>query len=254
MGQAILRSSRSWNDLRIVAAIEHDACPVVGRDAGVVAGLPELGVTITTGLKQAVEAADVLIDFSAHTVVPETAQLAAARHTPLVIGTTGLTEPERHIVQQAARQIPVVMAPNMSVGVNLLFALVEKAAATLGLDYDVEIVEMHHRFKKDAPSGTALQFGEKVAAGRKQSLKANLICGREGLTGERPRGQIGMHALRGGDVVGDHTVTFAIEGERIEFTHKASSRDALARGALRAAVWLVGRKPGLYDMQTVLGL
>ena len=254
MGQALTRCARQIHELQVVAAVEAATSPVVGKDPGLVAGVGETGLRITSDLAAAVQEADVAIDFSFHENVPETARLAARHGKGLVIGTTGLTPPERVAVEQAARTIPIVWAPNMSLGVNLLFALTQRAAAALGLDYDAEIVEIHHRLKKDAPSGTALRLAESVAAGRGQDLKAVAVYGREGLVGERPHGEIGVHAVRGGDVVGDHTVMFATEGERIELTHKATSRDTLARGALRAALWVPGRKPGLYDMQDVLGL
>jgi len=198
--------------------------------------------------------AAVLVDFSFHTNVPVTAQAAAAAGRALVLGTTGLTPSEEQAIRAAAGVIPVVWAPNMSLGVNVLFALVKQAAATLGLDYDVEIDETHHRFKKDAPSGTALRLAERIAEGRNQSLGDVACYGRKGISGERPKGEIAIHALRMGDVVGDHTVTFGVAGERVELTHKASSRDAFAMGALRAAQWAAGRKPGLYDMSDVLGL
>ncbi len=254
MGQALVRFSRQMPELQLVAAVEQASSPCIGKDAGLLAGVGETGIPVTGDLAAAVTAADVIIDFSFHEVVPQTARLAARQRKGLVIGTTGLSPEERATVEEAAKSAAIVWAPNMSLGVNLLFALVQQAASVLGLDYDAEVVEMHHKLKKDAPSGTALRLAEKVAEGRRQDFKAVAIYGREGLTGERPRGEIGIHALRGGDVVGDHTVTFAIEGERVELTHKASSRDTFARGALRAAIWLPGRKPGLYDMQDVLGL
>jgi len=254
MGQALTRCARQAQGLEIVAAVEAAISPAVGKDPGAVAGAGETGLRITSDLAAAVQTADVAIDFSFHENVPQTAKLAARYGKGLVIGTTGLTPDERAVVEQAAKTVSIMWAPNMSLGVNLLFALTQRAAAALGLDYDAEIVEIHHRLKKDAPSGTALRLAESVAAGRGQDFKAVAVYGREGLVGERPRGEIGVHAVRGGDVVGDHTVMFAIEGERIELTHKASSRDVLARGALRAALWLPGRKAGLYDMQDVLGL
>jgi 4-hydroxy-tetrahydrodipicolinate reductase len=196
----------------------------------------------------------VAVDFTFHTAVPGNAAAAAAAGTALVIGTTGLDEAETAAVGKAAGKIAIVHAPNMSLGVNLLFALAGRAAEALGLEYDVEIVETHHRHKKDAPSGTALKLGECVALGRGQKLAQVVVHGREGQTGERPRGQIGMHAVRAGAVVGDHTVLFASEGERVELTHRAISRDTFAMGALRAAQWAVGRPAGLYDMKSVLEL
>ncbi|MBZ0137937.1 MAG: 4-hydroxy-tetrahydrodipicolinate reductase [Planctomycetes bacterium] len=198
--------------------------------------------------------ADVLIDFS----LPEgfRARLAEclAHNTPFVSGTTGLTDDDFRKLEEAAKTIPALWAPNMSVGVNLLFALARQAAATLPETYDIEIVEMHHRRKVDAPSGTALGLLRAVCAGNGRKPDEVVRHGREGHTGERARKEVGMHTLRGGDVVGDHTVMFATEGERIELTHKASSRDTFANGAVRAGEWLAGKKPGLYRMHEVLGL
>ena len=254
MGQMLVRCCLRAKDLCFAGAVDAPECPVLGRDAGLVAGIAETGTVVQADLRQSAAAADVLVDFSNRSAVPEHVRVAAEARKAMVIGTTGLAPAEQTAIRDAARTIPIVWAPNMSVGVNLLFALVKRAAATLGLDYDVEIVEVHHRHKKDAPSGTALRLGQKVAEGRGQDFQAVAVFGREGLTGERPAGQIGLHAVRTGDVVGDHTVTFGIEGERVEFTHRASSREAFAMGALRAAAWVAGRQPGLYDMQDVLGL
>lgn len=255
MGQALVRCSKMMPGLQVVATIESAGCPQCGADSGLIAGIGENGIKITHDLAAAVKAADVLIDFSFHENVPNTVTLAAAQKKPVVIGTTGLNPTERAAVDTAIKTIPIVWAPNMSLGVNLLFALVEQAAKSLGLDYDVEITEAHHRYKKDAPSGTALRLGEKVAKGRKQNFRDVTIYGREGLGSERPKGQIGIHALRAADIIGDHTVLFATEGERVEISHRATSRDAFAKGALHAAAWLAGGKaPGLYDMQDVLGL
>ena len=196
---------------------------------------------------------DVMIDFSAHQATRSLLELAVARHRPIVIGTTGHAPAEKQALLRLAAQVPCVWAGNFSVGVNLLFALTRRATAVLGADYDTEVVEMHHRFKKDAPSGTAARLLEIILEERKLSADA-LRHGRSGLTGERPASEVGVHALRGGDVVGDHTVIFAALGERIELTHKAGDRAIFARGAVRAAHWVVGQKPGVYDMQDVLGL
>jgi len=254
MGQALVRCSTRMPAIQITAAVEHAACTLIGKDAGLLAGIGDIGLVITSDLTAAVKAADILIDFSFHENVPNTVKLAVEHKKAVVIGTTGLTPEERAAVDQAATIIPIVWAPNMSLGVNLLFALVEQAAKALGVDYDVEITEAHHRYKKDAPSGTALRLGEMVAHGRKQNFRDVAIYGREGLGGERPKGQIGIHALRAADIIGDHTVLFATDGERVEISHRASSRDAFANGALHAGVWLAtGKKPGLYDMQDVLG-
>ncbi|MEI6970245.1 MAG: 4-hydroxy-tetrahydrodipicolinate reductase [bacterium] len=253
MGRAMIRCSSDIKGLRIVGAVERPGDPAIGRDAGTVAGMEPSGVTVFDNLG-AIPPADVLIDFSVHTAAAANVALAVRRHMAVVLGTTGLTESEGKLVRKAAKHTPVVWAPNMSLGVNLLFALVNRAAATLGLNYDVEITEVHHKHKKDAPSGTALKLAEEVAAGRKQKLDNVAVYGRRGQTGERPAGQIAIHAIRMGDVVGDHTVCLATEGERLELTHRATSRDALALGALRAAMWVKGKKPGLYSMRDVLGL
>ena len=253
MGCALVRGSRCSEGLTVVAALEQSGHAAIGRDAGAVAGIGEIGIAITDNLK-AIEKADVAVDFSFHSAVPANMKTAARLGKAVVLGTTGLSDDEAAAVKAAAAKIPVLWAPNMSLGVNVLFAMVEKAAGVLGLDYDAEIVEVHHRHKKDAPSGTALRLGERIAAGRGQNFKDVACFGREGLAGARPQGEIGIHAVRSGDVVGEHTVSFATEGERLEFTHRASSRDAFAAGALKAARWLAGRAPGLYDMKDVLGL
>lgn len=204
-------------------------------------------------LRAAMGKADAIIDFSAPGGTEALLQHAVALRKPIVIGTTGHEPAERRRLLQLAAGVPCVWAGNFSVGVNLLFALTRRAAAVLGADYDTEVVEMHHRFKKDAPSGTAARLLEIILEERRLGAEA-LRHGREGLTGERKPTEVGVHALRGGDVVGDHTVMFAALGERVELTHKASDRDIFARGAVRAAQWVVGRPPGVYDMQDVLAL
>jgi 4-hydroxy-tetrahydrodipicolinate reductase len=205
-------------------------------------------------LRTVIEGCDVVVDFSYHSVTAPTAAVCAKYKKPLVIGTTGHTEAERSQINTCKTHIPMVWASNYSTGVNTLFWLTRKAAEILGPSFDIEVVEMHHRHKKDAPSGTAVTLLEILAGVRKLQLKDALRHGRKGITGERTNTEIGIHALRGGDVVGDHTVIFAADGERVELTHKASSRDTFANGALRAAQWAVGKNPGLYDMQDVLGL
>lgn len=204
-------------------------------------------------LEAAVPQVDVIVDFSSHAGTRALLELAIAQRKPIVIGTTGHAADEKAALLALAAKVPCVWAGNFSVGVNLLFALTRRAAGVLGADYDAEVVEMHHRFKKDAPSGTAARLLEIILEERKLTPDA-LRHGRQGITGERQPTEVGIHALRGGDVVGDHTVIFAALGERIELTHKASDRAIFARGALRAAQWVVGRKPGVYDMQDVLGL
>ena len=253
MGQALIRCAQRSADIEVIAALEEKGHPLVGKDAGIAAGTGELGLTIGVDRNAAV-AADVLIDFSFHTVTAAYATLAADAGKAAVIGTTGLNETEIASVRSAAKRIPIVWAPNMSLGVNLLFAMTRKAAAVLGPEYDIEIVETHHKHKKDAPSGTALRLAENAAEGRKRDLANDACYGREGAVGERPAGQIGIHAVRAGDIVGEHTIMFAAEGERIELVHRATSRDPLALGALHAAGWVVGKAPGIYDMQDVLSL
>ncbi|MCK6500585.1 MAG: 4-hydroxy-tetrahydrodipicolinate reductase [Nitrospira sp.] len=231
MGQALLGCAARMPDLQVVAGID------VGDD-----------------LNAAIGACDVVIEFSFHSVTAKVARICAEHRKALVIGTTGHVESEKTAIREAARSVPMVWASNFSTGVNTLFWLTRKATEILGSGFDIEVVEMHHRLKKDAPSGTATTLLEVIAEARKLELEKALRHGRQGITGERTQGEIGIHALRGGDVVGDHTVIFAANGERVELTHKASSRDTFAAGALRAAQWVVGRPPGIYDMQHVLGL
>ena len=214
-----------------------------------IAAALDLGDDLAAGIQKA----DAIIDFSFHKTTAEVIRLATAARKPLVIGTTGHSAEEKAELLKAAAKIPCVWSGNYSVGVNLLFALTRRAASVLGSDYDAEVVEMHHRFKKDAPSGTAARLLEIILEERKLTAAA-LRHGREGITGERTSTEVGVHSLRGGDVVGDHTVMFAALGERIELTHKASDRGIFARGSLRAAQWVVSRPPGVYDMQDVLGL
>lgn len=222
------------------------------------ARMPELQVTgqIDQGddINSVIDTGDVVVDFSFHNATAAIAELCARKKKALVIGTTGHADADRKRILAVASQIPVVWASNFSTGVNTLFWLTRKAAEILGPGFDLEVVEMHHRMKKDAPSGTAATLAEILADVRQQQLSKVLRHGRSGITGERTSAEIGMHSLRGGDVVGDHTVIFATDGERVELTHNASSRDTFANGALRAAQWVVKQKPGLYDMQHVLGL
>ena len=226
----------------LVCAAQHSDLQVVGQiDQG-----DELRTVIGQG--------DVVIDFSSHNATPGIASLCAEHKKALVIGTTGHSDEGRSRIQDFKSQIPIVLSSNFSTGVNTLFWLTQKAAELLGSGYDLEIVEVHHRLKRDAPSGTAQTLAEILAEARKQMLDKVARHGRVGLVGERPGTEIGIHSVRGGDVVGDHTVIFAGPGERLELTHKASSRDTFADGALRAAQWAVKQRPGLYDMRDVLGL
>lgn len=231
MGQALLACAARVPELHVVAGID-------------------MGDDLTAPLNDC----DVVVDFSFHSVTPKAARLCAEYGKAMVIGTTGHADAEKTVIREAARKIPIVWASNYSTGVNALFWLARKAAEVLGPTFDIEVVEMHHRLKKDAPSGTATTLIEILAEARKLQLAEALRHGRHGITGERTSNEIGVHALRGGDVIGDHTVIFAAGGERVELTHKASSRETFATGALRAASWVVGKAPGIYDMQHVLGL
>ena len=226
------------------------AVAAAAEDAGVeIAGAVDVG----DDLKAAVKTCEVIVDFSSHDATRTLLEHAVARHKPVVLGTTGHSAAEKQHLLSLAAKVPCVWAGNFSIGVNMLFALTRRAAAALGSDYDTEVIEMHHRFKKDAPSGTAARLLEIILEER--ALDASVLRhGREGITGERTATEVGIHSLRGGDVVGDHTVIFAAPGERLELTHRASDRAIFARGALRAAQWVVTRKPGVYDMQDVLGL
>ncbi len=246
--EAVLRSDAG---LRVTVGTVLPDDPALGVDLGLLAGVQHLGVPAVASLQGAVEAFDVLIDFTARASTLEHLQFCVRHGKAIVIGTTGFTAEEKQVIAEAARQIPVVFAPNMSVGVNVCLKLLKMAAEVLQ-DVDIEIVEAHHRYKKDAPSGTALRMGEVIAEALGRNLQEVAVYGREGMSDERDRNTIGFATVRGGDIVGDHTVIFAGLGERIEITHKASSRMTFASGAVRAAAWLAGRKPGLYSIDDVL--
>jgi 4-hydroxy-tetrahydrodipicolinate reductase len=231
MGRALVACAGTFPDIEILGQIDK------GDD-----------------LRSVIREGDVVVDFSSHSATPDIAAACAEHQKALVVGTTGHSEEGRALVAGCQTQIPIVMSANFSTGVNTLFWLTRKAAEILGPAFDVEIVEMHHRLKRDAPSGTAKTLAEILAAARRQQLDKVARYGRSGIVGERTAEEIGIHSVRGGDVVGDHTVIFAALGERVELTHKASTRETFAHGALRAAQWVVNQKPGLYDMQDVLGL
>lgn len=254
MGRMLIQAVARSDKTQLVGATVRPGTPHIGKDAGLAAGIEALGVPVTEDSAALFAAAETIIDFTAPAASLAHAELAARHGTALVVGTTGLSEADRAVLEVHAAKIPLVFAPNMSIGVNLMFALTRQIAAVLDNDYDIEIVEMHHRRKVDAPSGTALGLGEAAAAGRGVALAEVQQRARDGHTGPRRPGDIGFAVLRGGDVVGDHTVVFAADGERIELTHKASSRTIYADGALRAALWTKGRAPGLYGMDDVLGL
>ena len=254
MGRTLIRAVLGEPKMRLAAALDRADADVQGKDAGLLAGAGAAGVLVTTDAKAALKNADALLDFPAPAATLAYADLAAEAGIVHVIGTTGIGPEHDARLKAAARRARIVRSGNMSLGVNLLAALVKRAAATLGPDYDIEILEMHHRHKVDAPSGTALLLGRAAADGRAIDLAEKSVRARDGHTGARPEGTIGFATLRGGSVVGEHSVIFAGEGERIELTHHAESRDNFARGALRAALWAFDQKPGLYDMSDVLGL
>jgi 4-hydroxy-tetrahydrodipicolinate reductase len=253
MGQMLVREIAGTKDCVVAGGSESPGSDRIGRDVGEVAGLAPLGLKVVADPAAVFVEADAVIDFTAPAASVAHAKLAAATGKVLVIGTTGLTAADQAAIAEAAQRAAIVMAPNMSLAVNLLFALTEQVAARLGTEFDIEIVEIHHRHKVDAPSGTALALGEAAARGRGVKLNDVAIRGRDGHTGPRPTGGIGFAALRGGAEVGDHTVMFCGPAERIELTHKAASRQIYASGAVKAALWACGRKPGLYGMKNVLG-
>jgi 4-hydroxy-tetrahydrodipicolinate reductase len=254
MGRMLVRTIGEMPGVAVAAALERAGSDALGKDAGVVAGLPPVGVPITDDPLQAVVNADGIVDFTAPAASVELAALAAQARIVHVIGTTGLAPSDLKKIDAAARHAVVVRSGNMSLGVNLLAALVERAAASLGPDWDIEILEMHHKMKVDAPSGTALLLGESAARGRNIALAERSVRSRDGHTGARREGDIGFATLRGGSVVGDHSVIFAGTSERLELTHRAEDRAIFARGAIRAALWGRDKKPGHYSMADVLGL
>ena len=254
MGRTLVRMVHAEDGMRVAGAVEREDDPHVGADAGTLAGVGELGVNVEDSLDRALDVSDVCIDFTLPGPTVEHAEACRSRRRALVIGTTGLSADQRSNLEDAARDIAIMHAPNMSVGVNLCFKLLDIAARALGDSVDIEIIEAHHRNKVDAPSGTAVRMGEIIAGALGRDLADCAVYGREGHTGIRDRRTIGFETIRAGDIVGEHTVMFGGEGERIELTHRAASRANFAAGAVRAARWVVQRPPGLYDMQDVLGL
>lgn len=254
MGGRIVAALADQKEITLAGAFEKRGHQTVGQDAGVTAGTGKNGIFIVDRLESIISSGDVIIDFTDPDATLRHVKLAVEYGRAMVIGTTGMDAKQQEELEKASRKTPIVFAPNTSVGVNLLFKILADVAATLGDAYDVEITEIHHRYKKDAPSGTARKMGEVVALALGRDPDEAIVSGRAGMVGERTEKEIGIFSLRGGDVVGEHTVTFAGLGERIEFTHRAHSRDTFARGAVRAAMWIAGRVPGLYDMADVLGL
>lgn len=253
MGRMILRVLAATPGCAIAGGSEAPGSAALGDDLGTLAGLGSLGLKVGDDVAVLLSQSDAIIDFTTPAASATHAALAAQARVAHVIGATGMDETQMAAIGAAAARAAIVQAPNMSLGVNVLLALVERAAAILDADFDIEVVEMHHRHKVDAPSGTALALGRAAATGRTVDLNAVAQKVRDGVTGPRKRGDIGFATLRGGDVAGDHTVIFAGEGERIELTHKASSREVFARGAVKAALWAHGKPPGLYAMTDVLG-
>ena len=254
MGRIVCRIALETRDIELTGGLEPKGSQHLGSDLGTLAGAGPIGVQISGDASDLLARTDALIDFTTPSATVTLSGLSAKAKIVHVIGTTGLSEDDNAKIREAAHHARIVKSGNMSAGVNLLASLVRKAAAALGADYDIEIVEMHHRHKVDAPSGTALLLGEAAASGRNLRLKDNAIRARDGHTGERPQGAIGFAALRGGSVIGEHSVIFAGPAERLELVHRAESREIFARGAVRAALWAMSQKPGLYSMADVLNL
>ena len=254
MGGAVVRAIQQSTEFKLIAAIDKMGSARLGKDAGEIAGAGHLGVAVTDKIEPALKPNTVIIDFTNAEASLNFLRAAAKKAAPIVIASTGFTAKQQNEIRRLARRAPTLLSANTSLGVNVLVALLGKAAKMLGDDYDVEIVEAHHRFKKDAPSGTALALGRAVANGLKRELDTVTVSGRKGIVGERGKKEIALLSVRAGDIVGEHTVIFGGIGERLEFIHRAHSRDTFAHGALRAARWVAGQKPGLYGMQDVLGL
>ena len=254
MGRTLINLATQAAETKLVGAVEAPGLATIGRDAGEIAGVGVLHVPIVDSLDKCIRSDAVTLDFTNSAAAVAHLRTAVQHQAPIVIGSTGYTPPEQAELERLAPQTRTVIAPNMSVGINVLLQLVRQAAQTLGPDFDPEIVEIHHKMKVDAPSGTALKLGRTVAEALGRDFEKSAVFGRQGLTGQRRQNEIGMMTLRGGDAVGDHTVMFVGFGERIELTHRSQSRDCLARGALRAALWLITQPPGRYDMTDVLGL
>ena len=254
MGQRIIHMIHQNPETTLSGAFEHPEHPYVGQDAGLVAGVGELGVTIAGTMQKSAEQADVLIDFTAPQATLDNMRIAADKGLCMVIGTTGITGAVLEEVETLAGKIRCVLAPNMSIGVNVMFKIAREMARILGPDYDMEILEVHHRMKKDAPSGTAMRLARILADASKRDLDKVGVYERKGMIGERTRDEIGIQTWRAGDITGEHTVMFGGIGERLELIHRAHNRDNFARGAVRAALWVVQQPKGLYDMQDVLGL
>ncbi|MFN4216587.1 MAG: 4-hydroxy-tetrahydrodipicolinate reductase [Brevinematales bacterium] len=250
MGRTLIQVISQDPDCRLTGALESSSCPLLGQDAGTVAGTGSLNVFLSSNPLD-ITSCDVFIDFTTPEALQSHLEIAVAKNKALVVGTTGLQQEHFSLLDKASQTIPVLWAPNFSIGINLMTSLVRLAANVLSTGFDVEILEAHHRLKKDAPSGTAIKLLEVL---KEIYHTSDVVYGRSGMTGERPQNQIGVHAIRGGDIVGDHTVSFCGIGERLEITHRASSRETFARGAVRAAKFLAGKPAGRYTIEKVLGL
>lgn len=254
MGKSIIAAMHGNPLITLCGALEKDDSPFLGKDSGETAGVGKNGIRITESREKAFKKAEVIIDFSSPDSSIRTMEEAVELKKAVVVGTTGFSLHQRELIKEIGHKTRVVMAPNMSIGVNLLLKLCQEAANAIGREYDIEIIECHHRHKKDAPSGTAIRIAEVIAATLNRDLEKVAVYERKGIVGERRPEEIGIQSIRAGDIVGDHTVIFAGPGERIELVHKASSREAFAMGAVRAAVWVVNKPNGVYDMQDVLGV
>jgi len=254
MGRMLVAEIAATEECSVAGGSEAPGSGYVNQDIGELAGIGRIGIPIGETVEKLMRASDVVLEFTSPNATAEHAELAASLSTAMVIGTTGLSPEQGERVRQAARDIPIVWAPNMSLGVNVLLSIVEEVAARLGPEWDIEIMEMHHRGKVDAPSGTAIALGRAAAAGRRVALEDVEQRARDGITGPRGIGDIGFAALRGGDATGDHHVIFAGAGERLELSHRATTRAIYAKGAVKAARWVVGRSPGVYGLKEVLGL
>ena len=254
MGSRIAALCREYDGLELAGAFERAGHKDIGRDIGIIAGIGETGVLLQEGIGKVIDSVDLVIDFTSVASTRENLTAASRHGKAMVIGTTGFSGEQIRELEPYFGKIPCVMASNMSLGVNLLLKVLRDVASVLGNDYDIEIIEAHHRLKKDAPSGTALKMAQVIADAVNRDLDEVAVFARRGIIGERTRKEIGIQTVRAGDIVGEHTVLFGGPGERIEITHKASSRDNFARGALKAALWLKGKPAGLYDMQDVLNL
>lgn len=254
MGRRLIHAILETSGIALVGAVEEESHPAVGRDVGDLVGEAKIGVVVDSDLSQVVDRGEVMVDFTVPEVSVKSLEMGVQHHLAVVIGTTGFSPDQMERLRVVGPRTRCVMAPNMSVGVTVMFRIVEEMARVLGQDYDVEIIEAHHRLKKDAPSGTAMKLGETIARALGRDLEKVGVWSRKGLIGERTPTEIGMAVIRAGDIIGDHTVIFGGLGERLEVTHRAQSRDNFARGAVKAALWVVRQPDGLYDMQDVLDL